>query len=330
VNGAPLVSVVIPAYNVAPYIRQAVESALNQTVTDIEVLVIDDGSTDGTIEQLSKIGDRRLRIIRRTHAGVSVTRNVGIQMAGAPYIGFLDGDDIWLPQKLEKHLSLMEVHPDTDLTFSLSRVIDETGRTISLPLLQPAGVITFQELLRENIVWTSSSVVVRKEGFLKAGLFDPDLVPCEDYDMWLRMARLRPDNLRCVKEVLTLYRRRPDQLTMDWRTVSLSWHRMMVKIRQTADRDVRAAEPQAQSRMYAYFANLAHEKENFSQGLRFLWLGFKSAPWTSLVRVRSWFLAAACLSGGVLPLGWHRRLERVCTRWGRAIYSLIAQDENGS
>ncbi len=322
----PIVSVVIPAYNVSPYIQQAVESALNQTVTEIEVLLIDDGSTDGTIEQLSEFRDHRLKIIRRNHAGVSVTRNVGIEVARARHIGFLDGDDIWLPHKLEKHLALMEFYPDADMTFSLSRDIDETGRTRGLPPLQPAEVISFRELLRQNLVRTTSTVVVRKEAFLKAGLFDPSLVSCEDYDMWLRIAKLRPNNLRCLKEVLTLYRRRPDQLTKDWRSLSLSWHRMMAKIGQTANQDVPMAEPQARSRMYTYLSKLAYEKEEFLQGLKFLWLGFQSEPFTSLFRARSWFLAAACLSGSLLPMEWHRSLEQVCTRWAGALYSRITTD----
>lgn len=220
----------------------------------------------------------------------------------------------------------MEAYPDTDLTFCLSRVINETGLRSGLPLPQPSETISFRKLLQGNIVYTASSVVVRIEAFLKAGFFDPVLVPCEDHDMWLRIAGLRPDNLRCLKEVLTLYRRRPDQLTADWRTIASSWHRMMAKTRQTAEQDVRIAEPEAKSRMYGYFARLAHEKEEYSQGLRFLWLGFQSSPWTSLVRVRSWLLAAACLSGRLLPSTWHRRLEHVSIRWGRMLYSRRSSD----
>jgi glycosyltransferase involved in cell wall biosynthesis len=322
----PRVSVIIPAFNVSPFIRQAVASALGQTVADIEVLVIDDGSTDGTVEQLTEISDPRLRIIRQAHTGVAFSRNAGIHLARAGYIGFLDGDDLWLPHKLEKHLALLEEHPNADLTFSLSRMIDACGRDHGLPLPKLSGIVTFQELLRENLVRTSSSVVLRKEAILRAGFFDSHLVPCEDHDMWLRIAMLRPDNIWSVGDILTLYRRHPAQLTKDWRIVEQSWSRMIDGIRRTAAQELRTVEPEARSRMYHYFANLAHEDEEFSEGLRLLWLGLQSSPWTSLVRVRSWFLAAACVSGCLLPLSWHRELERVCTQWGRAIYSWIGPE----
>ena len=124
---APSVSVIVPAYNVAPYIRQAVESALRQTLTSLEVILVDDGSTDGTIAQLSGLGDQRLRPIRREHAGVCASRNTGAALARGPYLGFLDGDDVWLPDKLRRHVAVLEAHPEIDLTSSLSRVIDEAG-----------------------------------------------------------------------------------------------------------------------------------------------------------------------------------------------------------
>ena len=101
-------------------------------------------------------------------------------------------------------------------------MIDTSGRDRGLPFPKLWEMISVQDLLNENLVRTSSSVVLRKRALLEAGLFDPHLVSCEDHDMWLRIAMLRPNNIRSVREVLTLYRRRPSQLTADWRSVEPS------------------------------------------------------------------------------------------------------------
>ena len=112
----PVVSVIICAYNVAPYIRDSVDSALRQTYDNIEVIVVDDGSTDGGLDLLSGIDDRRLRVEKRPHSGHGASLNAGIALTRGRYVGLLDADDRWLPEKLERHLAHHARHPAVDMT----------------------------------------------------------------------------------------------------------------------------------------------------------------------------------------------------------------------
>src|SRR5436190_7810239 len=123
-------SVVIPCYNVAPYVEAAVTSVLGQSMRDIEVIVVNDGSTDNTREVLRKLEeerrDRRLLVIDRPNGGPSAARNTGIEACSAEYIGFLDGDDLWLPKKAERHLAKMDADPSIGMTYSASSYFGQT------------------------------------------------------------------------------------------------------------------------------------------------------------------------------------------------------------
>lgn len=319
-NASPLLSVIIPVYNASSYVRQAVDSALAQTFDNLEVLVIDDGSTDGTVEQLSEIKDCRIRLFSRAHAGVAQSRNFGIRLARGDYIGFLDGDDLWHRDKMSKHVGLMESCPDTDLSFSLSQPINDCGEDCGLPSPMLAEVISSRDLLLENLIRTPSSVLVRREALQSAGSFDPSLVPCEDYDMWIRISRLRPVNIRCINSILTKYRRHPSQLTKNWRRVELSWNRMIQKVGLLDSQTVCETQSRAKSRMYMYYASLAYENAAFRDAVHLMRTGFQSSYRTSLINTRNWALVAAVVSGSLLPKVIHRKLENLCMRWALSLY----------
>ena len=126
-TGRPQVSVVMPAYNVAPFILESVRSVLEQSFQDLELIVVDDGSSDGSADRLLAVKDSRLQIIQQVNRGSSSARNSGIKLASSEYIGFIDADDLWVPNKLETHITFLEQHPEVDLTFSRSELIDENG-----------------------------------------------------------------------------------------------------------------------------------------------------------------------------------------------------------
>src|ERR1019366_1124382 len=153
----PAVSVVMPVFNVAPFVKLAVRSVLDQTFTDLEMVVLDDGSTDRTVEALQPLSDDRLRVVRQANAGSSAARNAGLEQTTAPYIAFIDGDDLWAPQKLAIHIEFLQAHPDVDLSFSHSSVIDENGASTGRLSRPVHGYISFQELLIENVVHNGSA-----------------------------------------------------------------------------------------------------------------------------------------------------------------------------
>ncbi|WP_169741597.1 glycosyltransferase family 2 protein [Beijerinckia mobilis] len=218
-SAVPTLSIVIPAYNVANYIRPAVESALAQTFTDLEVIVVDDGSTDTTPAILADLVHTSrgglLRIIRQENRGLSGARNTGIQQARGAFIGFLDGDDIWLPEKAAKQIDLMKKDPSIGISFSHSEYLTENGRRTGTILFSPKAQPSLHDLIRRNHLGNGSTVIARRECFEQVGLFRTELRSCEDYEMWCRILCLTTYKAVLTPEVLTLYRLRQSSLTFN-------------------------------------------------------------------------------------------------------------------
>jgi glycosyltransferase involved in cell wall biosynthesis len=181
------VSVVIPTYNYGHFVVEAVESVLAQTYRDLEIIVVDDGSTDDTRKRLEPFMDR-IRYIHQQNQGLSTARNAGIHAAKGEWIAFLDSDDLWHPRKLEVQMPYLAEHPDVAL-LATDSVTDLSGGwpEIAVDFDPPA-----ERIRLEDIVICSQfgvcSVVVRRECFEKSGLFDTELRSAEDRDMWIRIA----------------------------------------------------------------------------------------------------------------------------------------------
>ncbi|WP_395665047.1 glycosyltransferase family 2 protein [Methylocella sp.] len=218
---APPLSIVIPAYNVAPYIEAAVRSALAQTMRDLEVVVVDDGSTDDTPRVLARLAaaldDPRLRILRQDNGGLSAARNAGILAARGEFIGLLDGDDVWLPQKAALHLGVMTGDPSIGLTFSHSEYMTEAGARSGDILLAGKAHPSLHDMIRRNHFGNGSTVVARRACFEEAGLFLPELRSCEDYEMWRRILWMTGYEAQLIPRPLTLYRLRESSLSFDSR-----------------------------------------------------------------------------------------------------------------
>jgi glycosyltransferase involved in cell wall biosynthesis len=184
----PLVSVIIPAYNAQDFIAGAIQSVLQQTFQDFEIVVVDDGSTDGTVDALAPFRDR-VRYYRQPNAGPSAARNRGIASSTGKYIAFQDADDLWLPDKLAKQVDYLEHHTDCVLVYT-----DFTWNPVTkqsrLQHFEPrqAGK-WFLHLLQQNFIATPT-VVIRRETLDNQELFNPWLRGAEDLDLWLRLARV--------------------------------------------------------------------------------------------------------------------------------------------
>ncbi len=184
----PLVSVVVATRNYGRYLAGAVRSALGQTCGDLEVILVDDGSTDDTPAVVRPyLSDPRVRYLRTDGLGQSRAKNLGIQHARGPFVAFLDGDDEWLPTKLERQLPLF-ADPAVGVVFTRRITMDANG--VDQPIVDQPGSrgVVYDEFLKRNPV-CFSSVVVRREVFDAVGMFDPALPLAIDYDLWLRVAR---------------------------------------------------------------------------------------------------------------------------------------------
>jgi glycosyltransferase involved in cell wall biosynthesis len=305
----PTVSVIMPVFNVAPFVRLAVDSVLSQGFSDLELIVVDDGSTDGSLETLQRVRDSRVRIISQPNAGSSAARNTGIQEACARYISFIDGDDLWLPQKLCTHIAFMEGHPGVDLTFSRSEVIDEKGRHTGRFSRRVSGLVSFEQLLVENVVANGSAVVLRREVLDKAGHFDVTLRASVDHDVWLRVALTRPGNLYCIPEVLTRYRLRAGQITKDWRRMEQSGKDLMRKMRSLAPARVETVEGNARAHLYRYLAYIAYEQGEYSESKSLLQTALGHGIRYLILDRRTWLLSGALMTHLILPPKLHQRLD---------------------
>ena len=187
----PTVSVIIPTYNTERFIGEAIRSVLQQTYTDFELIIIDDGSTDTTRAVLDPfLADARVRYVYQENQGLPGARNTGIRESRGAFIAFLDADDLWTPEKLAQQVAAFQMHPEVSIVYCNYTNIDEHGNDMPFDTLKTRRHNTlYEDLLYDNVVAGSgSAVLIRAECFHSVGLFDEHLVACEDLDMWRRLA----------------------------------------------------------------------------------------------------------------------------------------------
>ncbi len=182
----PAVTVVIPTFNRAERVVEAVQSVLEQTFRDFELVVVDDGSTDDTGARVARFRGQ-VRLIRQPNRGPSAARNRGVLESESPFLAFLDSDDLWLPRKLEKQMTWMASHSDRLVCYTDEIWIRGGVRVNPRKVHHKHGGTIFAHSLRLCIV-SPSSVLMRREFFDRVGLFDESLPVAEDYDLWLRAA----------------------------------------------------------------------------------------------------------------------------------------------
>ncbi|MBD2250028.1 glycosyltransferase family 2 protein [Nostoc parmelioides] len=184
----PTISVIIPAYNAERTILETISSVQQQTFSDFELIIINDGSIDRTLELIQNIQDERLKIFSYENGGLPVARNRGIYRAIGEFIAFLDADDLWTPDKLELQLAALQQNPEAGVAYSWTYFMDEQGKS-SIP-----GVSLFFEgnvqanLLVNNFLASGSNPLIRKQAIKSVGEFDSKYTACEDWDYWLRLS----------------------------------------------------------------------------------------------------------------------------------------------
>lgn len=242
-TNAPRVSVIIPTHNCGTYLADAIESVLAQSFTSYDIIVVDDGSTDGTRSLLAPYAGI-VGYLYQEHRGAAAARNAGIAQSCGKYVAFLDADDVWLPMKLELQVQALEAHPEAGLAFTDFLNFDASGVTTRSRLgIQSRAKAWFeghrvadtaiacgtmyQDLLPANWIHTSS-VVVRRDVLQVAGPFDTTFTIGEDYDLWLRIARHYP--LLCVNSVLSGYHYRPQSACGPMESRAFRSHRGILEV----------------------------------------------------------------------------------------------------
>lgn len=272
----PLVSVIIPAWNNAPMAVEAVESALAQTYSRVEVVVVDDGSNDDTPQRLAAFGSR-ITLIRQAHKGPAVARNAGIRASHGEFVGFLDSDDLWMPEKVERCLPPLLADPDTGVVFTAVRIHEtDSGRRYILPQYEHDGWMA-RELFLECRGVNTSTLLVRRKHLEQVGLFDEDFFRAQDWDLMVRLAEIC--RYARVPDVLTERRLHPRNLSVTHRDLYAKYNLMVLQKAVARRPDLyQELEAEALSRAHFRFGMLhyadfrmSEARAEFRRSLKYRW-----------------------------------------------------------
>ena len=252
----PKISIITPAYNAVKTIAETIDSVSRQTFKDWELIVVNDGSTDDTLNILQQINEPRLKIINQPNGGVAIARNQGIEAAQGEYIAFLDADDLWVNNKLELQLQALEQNPDVIVAYSWTCFMDEQQQGYvyhSSPAYQYAGDV-YPRLLEGDFIHSGSNVLVCKSSLEGVGGFDRACSGCEDWDMWLRLAAT--GKFAVVPEYQIIYRRAFGSTTSNVELMYKRGQYAINKAFQAAPNDLQYIRRHTEANLGMYIASL--------------------------------------------------------------------------
>lgn len=209
-------SVVIPSFNTGEYVIAAIQSVLTQTYPNLEIIVVDNSSSDDSVGKILSITDERLTCVCQQNRGLAGSRNTGLLISRGIYVGFLDSDDVWLPEKAERHIARMERNPQLGLTFSHSAYLDQGGTPTGQLLMSRCVKPEARDLIRRNHIGNGSTPILRRACLEESGGFDETIQSCEDWELWVRIAVCTKFKIELIPEVLTGYRVRLGSLSVSY------------------------------------------------------------------------------------------------------------------
>lgn len=250
----PLVSVVIPAYNAEKTIIETVRSVLQQTLKDFELIVINDGSTDGTRSRLEEISDPRLKVLSYENGGLAVARNRGIENASGEFVTFIDSDDLWTPDKLEKQVAALQANPKAGVVYSWTRSMDYSGQLFYEGSSASYSGNVYAQLLRCNFITSGSNVMVTRAAIATSGVFDSTLRHCEDLEYYLRLARTWP--FVVVPQYQILYRQTAGSLSTKISNMEKAYDLVCTQAFEDMPADIQQIKPECLARVNQHLAQL--------------------------------------------------------------------------
>jgi glycosyltransferase involved in cell wall biosynthesis len=306
---APKISVVVPIYNAAPHIAQTLGSVLQQSLSDWELIAVDDGSTDDSLAIVSRLfgDDPRIQLVPQANAGVSVARNRGVARSRAPLIAFLDADDLWHPDKLRLHVDYHAHHPEVGVSFARVEFLSPEGTPTGLLAALPRRSCRPVDFLCENPTNTTSNWVLRREVFASVGGFVSDMSYSEDLEWLLRVACDGRWGIAGLPQVLTYYRTSAGGLSSSLQRMEQGWLRLIQEARGYAPELVRQHFATAQAIHLRYLARRSLRLGGTPAiGADFMRRSLRS-DWRLLLRQpRRTLLTALAVFGRQLLAPWRR------------------------
>ncbi|MFV0644123.1 MAG: glycosyltransferase family 2 protein [Sphingomonadaceae bacterium] len=285
----PKISVVMPVYNVERYVAQAIESVLAQTLDDWELIIVDDGGSDASLDICRSYDDPRIRIISQSNRGLAGARNTGIYHARAPFIALLDADDLYHRDKLLLHYVHLRASQDIGVSYSGSRLIDPEGKPMAVAMKPRLTNITAGYILRRNPVGNGSAAVLRKSCINRVAFthpanknricwFDEDFRQSEDVEFWVRLATVGGVTFEGIEGELTDYRIGAVALSANIINQYLSWERMISKAEGFAPDLVAQHGRSARAFQLRYLSRRALQLGHTRFSAFLLWSAFRAAP----------------------------------------------------
>ena len=277
----PRISVVMPIYNVEDFIAQAVQSVLDQSFKDFELICVDDGGQDASMNIVRSFADPRIRIVTQTNRGLAGARNTGIAHARGEYIALLDSDDLWHQDKLLLHYVHLNANPDIGVSYAGSRLIDRDGAVFKAAMKPKLGRVTARDILCRNPVGNGSAAVMRRSAVDLAARghpqeprrlcwFDEEFRQSEDIELWVRLAVKHGVTFAGIDGLLTDYRIIPGALSANVVKQYLSWTKMLRKLRSYDPQFVEQHGETARAYQLRYLARRSLQLGNFELAHDFL------------------------------------------------------------
>ncbi len=307
-------SVVIPLYNKHRYIKSTLQSVLAQTYTDYEVIVVDDGSTDVSLQEAEQMQSDKIRVLHQENQGVAVARNTGIENAAGEYIAFLDADDKWNPSYLEEIDKIVQKYPQSDIFVSAYEVDLGNGKkNLSEQMSAQDGCLpSYWATLssKYDFVWTSATTI-RKSALVQAGLFRPGEKIGQDLDMWARVARNNP-KVAYTSSVCVTYNR---QAESNARTrVKIAWAGAFIQDLEEelangkhTQEEIKAIQKKYDAKMtvYIFTCLMAEEKTRARQALK----DWKGSSTPRNVMLKTGLLVASIMPASIKNMAYQIRLK---------------------
>ena len=322
-QSAPLVSVVIPMFNVEKYIDEAIRSVLSQTLDDFEVICVDDGCTDSTVCRIQRFKDKRVRIIRQKHMGLSGARNTGFTAAKGKYIAMLNPDDVWLPNKLLMHVVHLDANPRVGVSFCPSLFIDDNSQLIGLGQYPRLKRISSAHIFCRNPVGNGSAAVIRRDALRDVAcyrkvnnksrylFFDEALKQAEDIEFWLRLSLQTNWKFEGIRTPLTLYRTKASGRPLSLKKQLESWQLAVNRNREHYPEFFSKWYKRAKAYQYRYLARRAINKGRALTSIVFMSKALFTDIRILVEEPKRTLVTSACALLALLPTPIYRSLEQL-------------------
>ncbi|MGB3710392.1 MAG: glycosyltransferase [Erythrobacter sp.] len=270
----PKISVIMPVYNVEAFVGEAIRSVLDQTFAEFELICVDDGGSDASMDIVRSFDDPRIRIVSQVNRGLPGARNTGIAHASGEFVALLDSDDTWHHEKLALHYIHLMANPDIGVSYSGSRMIDREGAVLGIAMRPKVGRVTARDIICRNPVGNGSAPVLRRSALDRARFthpeepsrtcwFDEDFRQSEDIELWIRLAVGHDVVFAGIEGLLTDYRIIQGALSANVVKQYLSWTKMLRKLQGYAPDFVAQHGDTARAYQMRYLARRSVQLGNF-------------------------------------------------------------------